>query len=357
MYSALYLFVFVLAVCILLRINKNTKERDGILISIAVLSLIFVNAFKDYRLLPDICDYVPAFKYIAKDDSTFFNATNYYKMQWGYYALNKFIGVFSSNVHFFMGVIEAIICIPYFILFKKYSKSVPFSTLLYMMSWLQSSFVLRQHSAISFCILSFLFFFAIKIIYAFLCLLFSIMIHPTAAIFSFTFVLYYLRKSKYILLFMIMIFLASFLGGTFIINIFSDNIRGYDVYAMQAAEKVSSKLTSFLLQSSLVLPLLLLLIKKIIILSDVEKVFVKMEILAFSIRLGLFFIGNYSDTIERLFMYFTFVDFLLIPLIVKSLKIKWMKFLFASWFIFVYWWLFAISNNSYMSDFKLNFYL
>ena len=43
-----------------------------------------------------------------------------------------------------------------------------------------------------------------------------------------------------------------------------------------------------------------------LILSDVEKVFVKMEILAFSIRLGLFFIGNYSDTIERLFMYFTF---------------------------------------------------
>ena len=336
---------------------KNQAERDNILIIIAIFALIFVNAFKDYRLLPDISGYVLAFKYIAKENSNFLDATNYYKMQWGYYALNKFIGFFSSNVHFFMGAMEAIICIPYFILFKRYSKSVAFSTILYMMSWLQSSFILRQYSAIAFCVLSLMLYFDKKYIIAFLCFVFSVLIHPTAAIFILSLILCYLRKEKHIIMFMVAVFFVSFLGGSFLIDNFTENVPGYDVYSMQAAEEVSSKLTSFLLQSSLVLPLLLLLIKKIIILSDVEKVFVKMEILAFSIRLGLFFIGNYSDTVERLFMYFTFVDFLLIPLIVKSLKIKWMKFLFTSWFIFVYWWLFAISNNSYISDFKLNFYL
>lgn len=73
---------------------KNQAERDNILIIIAIFALIFVNAFKDYRLLPDISGYVPAFKYIAKENSNFLDATRYYKMQWGYYALNKFIGFF-----------------------------------------------------------------------------------------------------------------------------------------------------------------------------------------------------------------------------------------------------------------------
>ena len=65
-------------------------------------------------------------------------------------------------------------------------------------------------------------------------------------------------------MFMVAIFFVSFLGGSFFIDNFSENVPGYDVYSMQAAEEVSSKLTSFLLQLSLVLPLLLLLIKKII---------------------------------------------------------------------------------------------
>lgn len=355
MYCAIFLFFFILAVCFIFRVGDNPTEGNKILITTAVLSLIFVNAFKDFRLLPDISGYVPAFEYIARDDSTFLNAKQYYKMQWGYYALNKFLSIFSSNIHFFMGAMEAIICIPYFVLFKRFSKNVAFSTILYMMSWLQSSFVLRQHSAIAFCIISLLFYLDRKYIFAFLCFFFSVLIHPSAAIFILAFVLCYLKKDKHIIMFMVAVFFASFLGGSFFIDKFSENVPGYDVYAMQVAEQVSSKLTSFLLQLSLVLPLLLLLVKKELYLSDTEQIFVKMEFLSFSIRFGLFFVGNYSDTIERLFMTFTFVVFLLIPLIVKSIQIYWLKMLFFAWYLFVYWWLFAISSHSYISDFKLNF--
>lgn len=329
--------------------NLERKKKNTFLILFVSIQIIFLQTFKDFRSLPDIELYVNAFKYISRDDSQYIIAVTYYKMFYGYYMLNKAISLISKDIYFFTFIIGCIISLPYIIVIKKYSSIIWFSLILYFLGFIQSTFVLRQYTASSLCIISTMLLLDKKKILAIMLWCLSLTIHPTAIIYILVFLVDKIKLNINFVLFLIILIVGLYFSTPFLSTIFTENIAGYELYNEQ---KNPMSYTTGLIHTSILIAFLCTV--KLSTLNKNEILFFKILCLTFSLSIISIFI-KYADFVPRLIQYFVFAEIILIPLIIKNIRNKGLKNIAYVLIFIFYFYLHVLSNNSHALNFKLSF--
>ena len=344
----LILFLIICFFVNCLQIPQCNKTR--ILLVVAACQVIFFQTFKDVNSLPDILGYVDAYRYICRDDATYLNATVYYKMQYGYYLYNKLLSIISNNPYYFTFVTGCVISLPYIFFIKKYSPIVWYSLTLYLMSFLQSTFVLRQYTAVSICIISLFLLFKQRFVWCGILLLVAISIHPTAIFFCITYVLYFIHGKKLLLVFYVSLFFVLYVCLPIMMQMFVDNVGGYDVYLENETFEYSTFLIYLFIGG---MGYIFLVFKKKEI-SEETVLMMKMLGVAVVVPLAATF-SNASTVVPRLLLYVTFVQFVIIAKTLISIKVGLVRFVAYALYAFIFFYQFYISDNSRIFEFKLIF--
>lgn len=343
------LIFFLFVCCFVCRIPINKKEKNNILVVFACLQVIFFQTFKDINSLPDIGGYIRAFKYICEENSTWFGATYHYKMQYGYFLYNKLLTYISHEPLFFTFVTGCVISLPYIFFIRKYSPIVWFSLALYMMSFTQSTFVIRQYTSIALCIVSFPLLFKREYIKTVILWLIAISIHPTAIFWGITLVLYFVRSNKWFIIGSIMLFIVLVRSMPLLMIMFTDNIDGYNSYLRM--EEVDYSTIFLNLFFAVTFYFFVVRQRKV---TDEENLMMKMSVITFIIPLAAIFTGT-SVVVPRLIMYMTFVQFIIIPKTLEAVKNRVLKIGLGSVYFFLYFYLFMISDKTRAIEFQLIF--
>ena len=322
------------------------------------------NVIKDYKNMADIEAYVPAFKYICRSDATFYNATSYYKMQIGYYWLNKLIGYVSTSHYWFMFAVGCITALPYAMLIKKYSPLVWMSCLLYFMGFSQSTFVLRQHSAIGLTILILPLLLLLpddirkifkgmrnKILCILILILFisAILIHPTAIIFAFVFYAYFVKNIK--------VFMTITLGGGLVLYqllpiftfIFVENTAGYQTYMVAENENKGGTIiiNGFYLLATLYA------LRPYRQLPKQWYLLLKTQCIIFTFSFVSMASGG-GVAIPRLLIYLTCFNCVFLPYVATKMPNKTARYTFVVAVFFIAYYLFALSSKINYSNYNID---
>ena len=349
--SLLVNLILFLIVCFFVNCQQIPQcNKNRILLFVAACQVVFFQTFKDVNSLPDIPGYVEAYRYICRDDATYLNATGYYKMQYGYYFYNKLLSIISDNPYYFTFVTGCVISLPYMFFIKKYSPIVWFSLALYLMSFIQSTFVLRQYTAVALCIISFPLLFKRKFVWNGLLWLIAMSIHPTAIFFGITYVLYFIRGKKLLLAFYISLFLLLYIGLPIMMQMFVDNVGGYDVYLENEALEYSTFLIYLFIGG---MGYIFLVFRKKEI-PEETALMMKLLGVAVVVPLAATF-SNASTVVPRLLLYITFVQFVVIAKTLISIKVGLVRFVAYTLYTFIFFYQFYISESSRIFEFKLVF--
>ena len=348
--SLLINLIFFLLICWLVnRIPINKKKKDNILVFFACVQVIFFQTFKNIDSLPDIGGYVRAFRYICEENSTWFGATYYYKMQYGYFLYNKLLSYISHEPLFFTFATGCLISLPYIFFIRKYSPIVWLSLVLYMMSFTQSTFVLRQYTSIALCIISFPMLFKHEYIKSVVLWLIAISIHPTAVFWGITLVLYFIRSNKWFIIGCIVLFLVLVRTLPMMMSIFSDNVGGYNAYlSMEGVDYSTAVLNLFYAATFYYF------VVRQRELTEEENLMMKMAVITFIVPLAAIFTRT-SAVVPRLIMYMTFVQFIIMPKTLEAIKNRVLRIGLGSVYFFLYYYLFMISDKTRAIEFQLIF--
>lgn len=343
------LVVFIVICLIVNNLNVRRVDKDNIITVFAVFQVIFFQTFKDVNTLPDIPGYVSAYRYICGDEATYLRATSYYKMQYGYYLYNKILSVVSDNPYYFTFATGCLTSLPYVFFIRKYSPLVGVSLMLYMMSFLQSTFVLRQYTAVGICIISFHLLLRRKFVWSILLWLVSLTIHPTALFFCIVYALYFIHGKKMLTIFYVVLFGILYKVFPLLMTIFADNIGGYESYL----DAGIAEYTTFLIYFFMYGMGCVFLVKNINS-DDKLMLMIKMLGVAVIIPFAATFSGS-SNVVPRLLQYVTFVQFVVIAETLLAVKSKPVKYITFILYVFIFFYQFYISDKSYIFDFKLIF--
>lgn len=343
------LIVF-LVCCLLVQCSRESQKRkDCVLLVIATIQVLFCQTFKDVNLLPDIPDYVKAYQYICRDDATYMQATYYYKMQYGYYLYNKILSVFSDNPLYFTFVTGAVISLPYIFFIKRYSPMVWLSLVIYMMSFIQSSFVLRQYTAMGLCIISFPMLFRRQYLRCLVLWLCAMAIHPTAIFFGFVYGFYFVRSTKLFVVISVVLLVGLIIFIPLLATLFVDNVAGYNAYLEGEKLEYSTTIIQFY-----ILVLFWWFVWRKGNLSEELQLMGKLSVITFIVPLASTF-SQMSGIVPRLLLYLTFVQYAVIPYILLGIQTKKLRFFVLCSFLFLFFYLFYFSHNSRVEQFKLLF--
>lgn len=348
--SLLINLIFFLFICwIVNRVPINKNKKDNIIVVFACFQVIFFQTFKDINSLPDILGYVRAWNYICEDNSTWFGATYYYKMQYGYFLYNKLLSYISHEPLFFTFATGCIISLPYIFIIKKYSPIIWFSLVLYMMSFTQSTFVLRQYTSIALCIIAFPLLFKHEYIKSVVLWLIAISIHPTAVFGGITFVLYFIRSNKWFIIGCVILFAVLVRSLPLLMVMFTDNVDGYNYYL--GIEGVDYSTVVLNLFYAVTFYYFVIMKRDV---TEEESLMMKMSVITFIIPLAAIFTGT-SVVVPRLIMYMTFVQFIIIPKTLQAIKKRFLKVCLGGIYFFLNYYLFMISDKTRAIDFRLIF--
>ena len=348
--SLLVNLIIFLVVCFIVNShNARQTDKNKVLVWCAIIQVLFFQTFKDVNTLPDIPGYVDAYRYICREDATYWGATGYYKMQYGYYFYNKLLSIISSNPYYFTFATGCLITLPYIFFIKKYSPIVWFSLALYLMSFVQSTMALRQYTAIGLCIISFPLLFKCKYVWCGLLWLAAMAIHPTAVFFGLIYVLYFIRSRKLLIAFYLLLFLMLYKFIPMLMAVFVGNVAGYNVYL----ESSSVEFSTFLINAFIFGMAWFFLIRGGTV-DEETLLMVKMLGVTTIVPLAATF-SNTSDIVPRLILYFTFVQFAVIAKTLVSIKIGIIRSVAYILYAFIFFYQFYISDNSRIFEFKLIF--
>ncbi len=344
-----FLWILIAGIIFLHLLKLKQGLRDNIIIIFTITLISIFNIFKDWQNMSDIATYVPTFKYIATPDATYMMATSYYKMQYGYYVLNKIIALFSHNIYWFMFSIGLIICLPYFYFIKKFSPYVWLSCILYFMGCPQSMCCLRQYSAMAFCLLALaLLMQGTKKAYTISVLswLIAIWIHPTAVIFGAVYLIWYfnLRTIYVVVLAVLLIIPTAYLRS--LIDVFVENTSGYAGY-LESEENNYSSLFIVLFH----ICTFLIFCRPFERLDKKYILFYKMLIVAALFQFSSTMVQG-GGAINRMMMYFTMINPWFLPIILSHIKTKLFRYVFAGATLALSFYLFALSGNSRLEYFN-----
>lgn len=343
------LIVF-LVCCLVVQCSRGSQKRkDCVLLVIAAIQVLFCQTFKDVNLLPDIPDYIKAYRFICRDDATYMEATDYYKMQYGYYLYNKILSVISDSPFYFIFVTGAVISLPYIFFIKRYSPMVWLSLVIYMMGFIQSSFVLRQYTAMGLCIISFPMLFRKQYLRCLLLWLCAMTIHPTAIFFGLAYGLYFVRSTKLFVVMSAVLLVGLIRLIPLLAFLFVDNVAGYNVYLEGEGLEYSTTIIQFY-----ILVLFWWFVWRKGNLSEELQLMGKLLVIAFIVPLAATF-SQMTLIVPRLLLYLTFVQYAVIPYTLLGIQSKRLRFLVLCSFLFIFFYLFYFSHNSRIDQFELLF--
>lgn len=343
--------LFLVGLAVLLS-ARSERAQDPIILLATFGSILFFNTFKDYTLLPDAPGYAEAWRYICRENSVYNRATDYYKMQWGYFALNKVLSLFFHSTRFFFFAMGCIISLPYCYLIKKYSANVTVSCLLYFMGVIQSTFVLRQHAAIGFCLLAIPLLCERRMITVTLLLwAAAIAIHPTAVIFGLVILAAYLRNIRLWYIIMLAFAVLLYFIYPYLVLLFADNTAGYQVYA-EALDEYSNNSTA-ILHGSLWLIATIVLMPLSTADSTTQFFYRILCIVAIFALLSAIRMGG--ELLPRMIMYLTAVEIFFIPNIGKHIQQTYLRSAFYALYLMLFFYMFAFSAHSRILDCKIEF--
>lgn len=355
----------ILAVVLALYYYVTPKSKANVYLFLTFGSVLFFNIFKDWKNMNDVSGYVPAFKYICRDNATFLNAGYYYKMQIGYYGLNKFLGFFSTSHYWFLFAIGCLTSLPYAYIIKKYSPHVFLSCLLYFLGFLQSALALRQYSAIGLTIMILPLLLKlpaninrkmlgewryIRLYIIILCLFVSaILIHPTAIIFLFVIISYSVKNTKWFLIMTIACGVILYFNLPYLTSIFVDNTSGYDVYL----EAENNNNGGTLIINGFYLIASFYALRQFDRLPQVWNLLFKVQCVIFAFSIVSMASGG-GVAIPRLLMYLTCFNCVFLPFVAAQMPNKMMRYTFVTFILFIAYYFFALSPRVQFNNMNID---
>lgn len=141
-------------------VNTKPSRYHGSYLFLSFVILFFFHSFKDPYSLPDLDQYLSGFNEVVKQTWAQLADARFridLKAEFGWVILNKIVSVFSNNYIALFFVSSILILLGPYQTIRKYcpQRYIWIAVILYFSgSYLQSLFVLRQHLAISICLLS-----------------------------------------------------------------------------------------------------------------------------------------------------------------------------------------------------------
>lgn len=359
-------YIALLVFFLIIRLFINRKRTRDVVYLVATFGCVLLfNVIKDWQHMDDISSYVPTFKYICRPDSDFYGATSYYKMQIGYYWLNKIIGYVSTSHYWFMLVIGCITALPYAMLIRRYSPIVWLSCALYFAGFVQSTYVLRQHSAIGLTILILPLLLQLpsdsiwkalrsrkNIITCFVILgllTFAILIHPTAIIFVFVICAYFVKNIRMFIVMTLAGGAILYLFLPLLTSAFVDNTAGYNIYM----EAENDNKGGTIIMNGFYLVAAFYALRPFDRLPQLWKLLFKVQCIIFAFTCVSIAPGG-GTSIPRLLMYLTCFNYIFLPYLATRMPRRMMRHIFVASVFFLAYYMFALSPRIHFYDYNID---
>ncbi len=234
-YTTLLTITYFLIVALLVftsgRGNKRRRLNRPTLVIIFGL-LFIVHAFKDYETFADLPAYIDGFN-VSMHGSMKYVIDNGLgvKIEQGYVILTKLISSVSHSPLFFLAVNSFFILLGYFFVIEKYSVFTLLSIfVMFAGPFEQSTYVIRQHLAVSICMFSIPFVIQRKLLPFLLLIIIAFSVHQTALVFLPVYFLYGIKNETSLYVICLVLALALMVGFQFVQGLFSGVLDAYSSF-------------------------------------------------------------------------------------------------------------------------------
>ena len=317
--------------------GKN-KAIDNMTYVIVFLVLVIAKTGIDLNALPDVIHYFWGFKELSAVD--WLNVAGHDLVllkcpETGFRYILK-LGSFLGNFKWSLFIVATIHAYAFIYTSKKYSPYIIFSLIIFVLSSIQSFFVLRQWLAISVTLFSYQYIISRNWKMFTILLLLAFSMHQTAIVFIPVYFIYGIKKVKrmYIMLFVIAI--VATISFSVVFNFFAASMVGYEGYIDNEEAN-----TTTLLISACYLFFYIFFLKRDIYKDGINKLMFVILILNFIAMLT----GYSFSGINRLMMYYSVVIFLSVPITMKYIKDPFVRYAYVTIILLL---------NTYMNFFGSN---
>lgn len=346
--STLYISIILFAVLALLLCNDGKKKSEQKYLIICFIVMLILHTFFNPEYLDKFWYKIAYREYSSMSFSNILtsNAPSL-KAEIGYRLLCKLLNFISSEWIIGVFAFSVIMLSGYFVTTKKYSHMYWLSVLLIMVGpFNQSLYVLRQHMAMGIILLSYPCIIEKKVIpYLLLCFC-AYMIHQTAAVFLPIYFIFNIKKSKTLVVLFLLLFVVFYYSFGYILSTsasYAMETAAYGDYLFEYDSEAgtNSKMAIFL---TAVLALRIYLVRKDFFKEGINKLLSIILLLGVTVS----FVGIGFPATSRLNMYFSQINFLIIPNTFQYVSSKERRTLLGlAYFFFL---LYFVVRNSYSQD-------
>lgn len=350
-------FAFLLMLGVFLRAyTQKSAGKINAFVVISFVVLFVVHAFVEADSLHDLPGYKLAFlecislPYTHIKDSFWAAA-----MEIGFLCYMKTLSFISSDFTIVLIVNTLIILGCYYRVILKYSPYVYVSILLLFVTIFgQSLFVLRQHLCMAILTLSWVHIFKKEYVKFGLFLLVAFMLHHTALIYAPLFLLYNIRSNRVFITSIIVtciVFATSYMLILRYLVSEVDSLQDYASYVNNSRYE-GANYVDFILMFGLFISMLYFM-RSAIFERGINRLLFSIICIAV---MGTFFgVGNSST--GRLFSYYTYIPYLLVPVVMKYIKNKIIRVGFGTCYLSLYIYISYFGTASlYFENMKLLFF-
>ena len=349
-------FAFLLILGLFLRAySQKSAGKINAFVVISFVILFIVHAFVEVDSLHDLPIYKSAFLEGIKLPYThlkdgFWAAS----MEFGFLCYMKTLSFISSDFTIVLIVNTLILLACYYRVILKYSPYVYVSILLLFVTIFgQSLFVLRQHLCMAILTLSWVHIFKKEYVKFGLFLLVAFMLHRTALIYAPLFLLYNIRSNRAFITSIIVtciIFASSYMLILRYLVSEVGSLQGYAGY-INNVKYEGANYVSFILMLSLFLTMIYFM-RSAIFEHGINRLL--FSIICIAVIGSFFGVGNSST--GRLFSYYTYIPYLLVPVVMKYIRNKIVQVGYAAFYLSLYVYISYFGSTSiYYEDLKLLF--
>ena len=275
-------------------------------------------------------------------------------MEFGFLCYMKTLSFISSDFTIVLIVNTLILLACYYRVILKYSPYVYVSILLLFVTIFgQSLFVLRQHLCMAILTLSWVHIFKKEYVKFGLFLLVAFMLHRTALIYAPLFLLYNIRSNRAFITSIIVtciIFASSYMLILRYLVSEVGSLQGYAGY-INNVKYEGANYVSFILMLSLFLTMIYFM-RSAIFEHGINRLL--FSIICIAVIGSFFGVGNSST--GRLFSYYTYIPYLLVPVVMKYIRNKIVQVGYAAFYLSLYVYISYFGSTSiYYEDLKLLF--
>lgn len=234
------------------------KYKTNIYLLMIYFIIIFVYIFKNNSTFPDLPQYFMALytsQFVEWENIEQLGGFKYgNKFEIGWCILTKLLAETYLSEIFFIFVISSFILFSYLKTFKQYSTCIWFSIIIFILTiFYNSCFILRQHVAVSICILSIPYIEKRDFIKFIIIVLIACTMHQSALIFIIMYFLYNVElNKKYLACFSLFaILLYTFISFTF--HYISTLTQSFDTYMLDERSSLGSNLTGVFISFSILI--------------------------------------------------------------------------------------------------------